>query len=511
MSVSLSCPVSVMTNFLYLSPNSLNGKPVVQVQRISVSIGVQKPGLISYNQTMSKGFTLWLAPLLFWSLLQFPCFANAHSNRAVKPGAVIYGVVPPFFGEGLRDVTANLDRLQELGVDILWLSPINATDDPSDISYAVTDHFAIRSDFGTIEELRELVKEAHARGLKVIMDFVPNHTSSGHPYFLDIRSRGKASRFYDYYDRDELGRITHYFHWETLPNLNYENPGVASMMECAFRYWVVEAGIDGFRVDAAWGVRERASAFWGRLVKELRGRNPQIIMLAEAGARDSYFVANGFDLAYDWTEKIGEWAWKAAFDSPHEAGKILHEAVTNHQDAHHTVRFLNNNDTGIRFISRYGQAFTRAAAVVQHTVPGVPILYTGDEVGAEYDPYEDPGPISWQDKHGLRDLYRNLADLRERLPAIHSGHFVPLPLPENPAVYAFLRYCDHGNWALVIVNFGSHSSVQLTLPQDLAPTFPVPVQDALTGKAAEIQVEGPATLKMNLPPMEALILIPSAD
>ena len=112
-------------------------------------------------------------------------------------GAVIYGVVPPLCGpDGLKAVTEKLDELDQLGVDALWISPIQATDDPSAISYAATDFNSIRPDFGRPEDLRELVDEAHERGMKVLLDIPPNHVSSAHPYYQDALAKGPDSPYY---------------------------------------------------------------------------------------------------------------------------------------------------------------------------------------------------------------------------------------------------------------------------------------------------------------------------
>ncbi|KJS31249.1 MAG: hypothetical protein VR64_12450 [Desulfatitalea sp. BRH_c12] len=437
--------------------------------------------------------------------------AGLQPPAHLKPGAVIYGVVPPLFGGSpLRDVTAKLDYLQELGVDVLWLSPIHATDDPSSISYSITDYFGLRSDFGDMQDLRHLVNEAHRRGLRVMMDFVPNHTSVEHPYYMDIQMNGANSIYYDFYDRDGAGRITHYFDWVGLPNLNYDHPEVLSDMTLAFKYWILAAGLDGYRVDVAWGIRERAPEVWHPLIRTLRAIDPQVIMLAEAPARDPYYIHNGFDLAYDWTEELGHWAWKPAFDHLDEAGQRLHLAIVTDQAAPQTVlRFLNNNDTGHRFISRYGREVTRVAAVLQHMVPGVPLVYTGDEVGAEYEPYEDPPPISWEDTHGLRDLYRTLAALREELPAIHSGAFIPLPPVGNPSAYAFVRVADRKNWALVVVNFGPQGQAVLDLPEAVADLIGDSLlKEELSDSRLIPAVDESGTLKIALDAFEAMILTP---
>jgi cyclomaltodextrinase / maltogenic alpha-amylase / neopullulanase len=435
----------------------------------------------------------------------------ADPASPLKPGAVIYGVVPPLFGHNpLQAVTERLDYLDDLGVDVIWLSPINSTDDLSSISYSFIDYFEIRPDFGTLEDLKLLVRKAARRGIKVLMDFVPNHTSSGHPWFVVAREKGAASPYYDYYDRDTSGRPTHYFNWSDLPNLNYDHPEVVSTMTSAFQYWIRTAGIGGYRVDVAWGIRQRAPQVWGPLIGELRKVDPGILMLAEAGARDPYYVANGFDLAYDWTEKLGQWAWQPVFERTARAGPLLHAALTEKQNAPQTVvRFLNNNDTGRRFITRYGPEITRAAAVLQHTVPGVPLLFTGDEIGAEYEPYDDRPPLSWEDKHGLRPLYRRLAQLREALPALHSGDFIPLPPAEQSSAYAFLRVADERNWVLIVVNFGRAATATLTPPAEFAQWIADSrLKDALGGEILSPVPDEEGRFIIRLDAYDAFVLVP---
>ena len=285
-------------------------------------------------------------------------------------------------------------------------------------------------------------------------------------------------------ERDEAGEPRHYFDWAHLPNLNLGNPAVGNMLRHAFHYWMKEFGFDGYRVDVAWGPRTRAPGFWAPLIKDLRDEHPGLVMLAEATALDSYYTANGFDLAYDWTEELGKWAWEPAFRNPKELGDRLHRALTRGgNQAASTVRFLNNNDTGERFHSRYGPAFTKVAAVLQHTVPGVPIVYTGDEVGAEYLPYEQYDPIDWRDRHGLLGWYRRLAELREELPSLHSGSFVPVVNQKRGAAYGYLRALSPASFSLVLLNFGAARRVQLDVPEPyralLANGRPV---DAISGK-----------------------------
>ncbi|HEX6001236.1 MAG TPA: alpha-amylase family glycosyl hydrolase [Hyphomicrobiaceae bacterium] len=190
--------------------------------------------------------------------------------------AVIYGVMlSAFEPPRLPAVTARLDALKRLGINTLWLSPITRSA-PGDFGYAVTGHFALRADLGSEADLRALVEAAHLRDIRVILDFVPNHLSDHHPYYLSASRLGSASPYYDFFARTPSGEATHYFNWSNLKNLNYGNPEVRQMMIEAFAYWVRAFDIDGFRVDAAWGPRERTPGFWPRLQQELRRIKPDL-------------------------------------------------------------------------------------------------------------------------------------------------------------------------------------------------------------------------------------------
>ena len=338
--------------------------------------------------------------------------------------AVVYGVFPFFFGDrGLPDVTARLDELAGLGVTVVWLSPVTEAAD-GDYGYAVTDHFTVRDDFGGAGALDELVDTAHALGMHVVLDLVANHTSIEHPY---VESRPEL------YDQE----VPHYFDWEDLPNLEYDQPEVRAWITEAFASWV-RAGVDGFRADAAWGVTERAPDFWPALRAELRRIDPDLMLIGESSALDprSY---DGFDAAYDWTDELGVWAWRDAMDIASEPA--LSAALVQPTDGP-VLRFLDNNDTGARFVTRYGVGRVTAAAAVLFTVPGIPALWTGSETGAELEPYDEGPPLDWDDPYGLVDIYR-------RLIAIHATLPDDFTILSSADVLAYLR----GD-VLVIVDLG---------------------------------------------------------
>ena len=429
--------------------------------------------------------------------------------------AVVYGVVPRNFGpHGFQSVVERLDYLADLGITALWLSPCNTTPTTTHgHGYGITDYFRLRRDYGTKPDFRRLVREAHARGIRVLMDFVPNHTSIEHPYLKDAQARGRASPYYDYYHRGEDGEPTHYFHWRNLPNLNYDNPEVRRWMMEAFCYWVRDYDVDGFRMDSAWGIKQRRPEFWRECCRELKRIKPDVLLLAEASARDPYWFTEGFDAAYDWTNELGHWAWEGVFERAEGMVKRLHQALTNggrgfHEDAL-AFRFLNNNDTGPRFISRYGLGTEMVAAAMLLTLPGLPCIYTGQEVGEEFEPYRTPGPISWQDRRGLREYYRKLIWLRRRLPCLHSRRWEILEVSGSEQAYAYARYAERGEApALVVLNFSPQEArVEIGLTEQ-SQSFGQAreLADLLRDERVRVETCGGASIRLRVPGFSARIL-----
>jgi cyclomaltodextrinase / maltogenic alpha-amylase / neopullulanase len=356
-----------------------------------------------------------------------------------------------------------LDQLLALGINTLWLSPITAAP-PNDFGYAVTDHFGVRANFGSESDFRALIDAAHARAMRVILDFVPNHLSEQHAYFVDAQEHGRSSPYFGFFARTEAGDAAHYFRWRNLKNLNYDNPEVQSLVIEAFAYWVREFDVDGFRADAAWGPHERAPEFWPRWRAELKRIKPDLLLLAEASVRQPFYVGRGFDAAYDWTERLGEWAWRAAFEDPAHRTARLRAAIEASAESGLVFRFLNNNDTGTRFVTRYGIGEARVAAAMLLTLPGLPGVYGGDEVGAAYEPYRDLRPIDWSDPFELRQWYQRLIALRHANTALRSPFIRFIDVPETGQLLAYVRpAANPADSVTVILNFGP-SSAQVIWP-----------------------------------------------
>jgi cyclomaltodextrinase len=427
--------------------------------------------------------------------------------------AVVYGVVPFFFGpRGFDDVSERLDEIAALGATAVWLSPVTASPE-DDFGYAVKDYFQLRESFGTEQDFRELVDKAHALGLRVIMDFVPNHFSDQHPYYRHALEHGPRSPYYDWFERGPGGEAEYYFDWENLPNLDYDNAEVQNYIITAFAHWVKHYDIDGFRVDVGWGVRERAPEFWERWREELKRIDPDLFLLAEASARDPFYVRGGFDAVYDWSGKLGEWAWQDVFKEGPEGGidlGRLRAALTNADQgfAEDTLifRFLNNNDTGKRFITRYGPAMTRVASTMLFTLPGVPLIYTGDEIGAAFEPYDEGPPLVWRDPYGLTPHYQRLSELRRNTPTLWSDELALIETNRDDAVLAYVRPGKTPRQSvLVMLNFsGEPVAAQLAPTPATEPLLPHGrVRELLSGGELTLGRSSPA---IQLPAYGAMVL-----
>jgi cyclomaltodextrinase / maltogenic alpha-amylase / neopullulanase len=454
------------------------------------------------NRVAARGKTalrLARCALIAW----FLAFALSLSPSAAEEGgdatawpadAIIYGVdLFAFQPHAFATLTTHLEALAQLGVNALWLSPIAAAA-PGDFGYAVTDPFRLRPEFGSADELHRLIAAAHARGMRVILDAVVNHLSNQSRYFTEASEIGRASPYYDYFERDAAGAPVHYFDWTNLENLDYRNPAVADFEIAAFGHWLREFGVDGFRIDAAWGPAWRDDTFLPRLAAALKRLKPDLLLLAEAPARDPYYVKSGFAAAYDWSDQLGHWAWQDAFDRPEGMAARLRAAIaaTAHSGAL-VFRFLDNNDTGARFVTRYGLPRTRLAAAMLLTLPGLPALYTGEEVGAAFEPYGAPPAIDWSAHPELREWYARLIALRRADPALRSRAIDLLDLAPGDNLLAYLRPSANGDSVLVLLNYGTQP-LSIALPPGLAASAVLDLLDckpvASTISAPQIAIEG---------------------
>ncbi|HMA41313.1 MAG TPA: alpha-amylase family glycosyl hydrolase [Gemmatimonadales bacterium] len=342
----------------------------------------------------------------------------------------------------LPGVTRGLDRIAAVGANVVWLMPIypvgilNAKG-PLGSPYAVRDFLAIDSAFGTAADLRELVGAAHARGMKVILDWVPDHTSwdnvwmRQHPDYYIRDERGQPI-----VPRDKQGKPTD---WTDVAQLDYGNPELRRAMIAAMRHWLEQFDLDGFRVDVAGFVPD---AFWREAVPALRAAAPRpILLLAEWGDLEMHRL--GFDLTYGWDSYSRLKAvWRGA-----PADTFVRSELTDLSampPGGMRLRFTTNHDETawdkppVTLFD--GAAGARAAFVAMALLPGRPLIYDGQEV-------ESPqqlglfrrDSIVWaqHDTIGTRSFYRRVLDLAQTDSAFLTG---PLEQVETSAPKDVIAY-----------------------------------------------------------------------
>lgn len=366
--------------------------------------------------------------------------------------AVIYQInTRQFTPEGtFRAAQAQLPRLKALGVDILWLMPVHPIGEQHrkgrlGSPYAVKDYFGTNPEFGTEADLRAFVAAAHALDMKVILDWVANHTAWDNPLL---------AAHPDWYKRDWKGdvRPTPWWDWTDIIELDFSRPELRAYMARAMRYWVEEVGVDGFRCDVAGFV---PLDFWEAVRRELDTVKP-VFMLGEWESRDLHAAA--FDATYAWS-----W-WDA-----------LHKIAQGQADAHalHVyyswnenfypkaalrMTFTSNHDKNAWEATEF-EAFgdmLPAAMALSFVGEGIPMVYNGQEAGNPRRlAFFEKDPIAWRE-HPNGALIRELIALRKRHTALHNGAWgataVHVPSDAPGKVLAFVRR-DAASKVFAVFNF----------------------------------------------------------
>jgi alpha-glucosidase len=485
-------------------------------------------------------------------------------------GKVVYQIYPRSFydsgADGIGDlggITQKLDYLNDgtsdsLGIDVIWLSPFYPSP-MADFGYDVADYCDVEPIFGTLEDFKELVREAHARGIRLMIDFVPNHSSSEHPWFAESRSAKKSPKrdWYIWHDPRPDGSPPnnwlsvfggsgwefdeptgqYYFHsfLKEQPDLNWRNPAVRAAMREGIRFWM-ELGVDAIRVDAVdWmgkdarlrddppnpnyqpGVddpyhqlQHRYSMHDPILFEYLHGMAgvvkdyPKGFMVTETYPDRRNIVAEYIRLYDNYLAEVSApfnfEGIKLPWHAP--AFKTFVDSFQAALKPHHVPIYVLGNHDNSRLASRIGPRASRTAALMLLTLPGIPFIYYGEELGMTdahipphrvHDPFEkrvpglglgrDPNrtPMQWsgrpraafsrgepwlpipptytvhnvshlsQDSKSIFTLYRKLIQLRKSSPILQIGDYAPVE-SDNAYVFAYLRR-HHGNELAVLLNF----------------------------------------------------------
>ena len=416
---------------------------------------------------------------------EYACYISDDPPPAWAQDAVIYQVIVDryfpgkgnewkhpaspsgFYGGTLKGVTEKLDYIAELGANVLWLSPIFPS--PSHHGYDATDLFDIEPRLGTKDDLHELLDQAHGRGMRILLDFVPNHWSWRHLTFRDATNY-HHSPYRDWYTFTKWpDKYKTFFGVRELPQINLNHPAARQHMLKAARYWL-EFGVDGYRVDYAIGP---TPGFWADFRRATRTTRPDSWTFGEV-VEPSNLQRNfegGLDGCLDFIllEALRQAFAFGKWEAPRLANFLIrHDAYF--PQTFSRPSFLDNHDMN-RFLWAAGnnKRRLRLAAFCQFTLSGPPVIYYGTEVGLSQQrdvrqnghglPEEARLPMLWGLEQDLKLLsyYRKLAALRHEFPALRQ----PGGLRILHAEGGLLAYERAG--LLVCLNLANHLEV-LNLP-----------------------------------------------
>ena len=394
---------------------------------------------------------------------------------------------------------ALLPEIKESGVDIIWIMPIQqigVLERKGSLGsyYAITDYCKFNPEFGTRADFESFLAKAHELGLKVILDWVANHTAPDSEW---TKNDG-------WHYRDSLGNLMVQYDWTDISKLNYDNQDMRAAMKQAMHWWMDTIGIDGFRCDVA---GEVPTDFWNDAMAEIRAKHPDMFTLAEDEAEAQDLTESAFDMYYGWElhhlmnsvaqgSKTVEdlWGYFAKVDTTIRKEAIRMNFTSNHDE---------NSWNGTEF-ERMGDA-TDLFAAFTYVVPGMPMIYTGQMSGNHHRlEFFEKDLIDRVENAPQKALYKGLNDLRANNPALWSnekGADMVRINADNDKVFACVRTksCPkHGdNTVIAIMNMSAEPQ---TVTLDL--TNLEGEYNCLCGKTMNIE----ATQTLELTPWKYIIL-----
>ena len=389
----------------------------------------------------------------------------------------LYEVNPKVFSasKNLNGITARLDSLKKLGINVVWLMPIYPTGTERSVGspYAIKDYKAIHSDYGTLSDLRALVDKAHALEMAVMLDWVANHTAWDHPWTNSNK---------DWYAQDGSGNIIQPpgTNWQDVAELNYSNTAMRQEMIKSMKYWVLEANIDGYRCDFAAGI---PTDFWKQAIDSLRSiPNRKLILFAEA--EDKALIPAGFDLLFGWPfyTKIKDVVGGVSAQQLYGTHQSEYSGLASNR---HIVRWITNHDQhawdGTPQTIFKNSAGAMAAFVVASTMGGVPLIYNGQEVDTPQKlPFFEGNNvvIDWNINPNTKNKYEQLLQFRSQSKALRTGVLTDY---SSTNVAAYKR--KQGSEEVLVLTNVRNTNTAFNLPSGLANTT---WTNALTGATVSL-------------------------
>ena len=401
---------------------------------------------------MTFAAALVLVSMRVWAEVDVSGITARPSPDWLRSGT-IYEIFPRDFSVAgnLNGVTAKLDELHSLGVNILWTMPIHPIGEKFrkgefGSPYSIKDYYAVDPNYGTVNDYKRLVSEAHKRGMKVIMDLVADHTA-----WDSVMMKSP-----EFYKHDAQGKMMPPVpEWTDVAAINYGSPALRQYMIAMLKYWIQTCDVDGFRCDAAAMV---PTGFWVQARATLEKIKPDIMLLAEASKPE--LLTNVFDIDYSWPllstmdDVLIHNAPASNIPRSWEKSRAQFPKAALH------MRISDDHDTS-RAVARYGFNGALASSALMFTLDGVPLIYNGMEVGdttaSDGDALFDKRNISWNanDHPELRSIYHNLIQLRHQYAALRNSRVDWLHNSDETNLVTFLR-ADDKDELLVVINFSDH-------------------------------------------------------
>ncbi len=422
--------------------------------------------------------------------IDIPTDTNNSGWTSIPPldDLVMYEVnLRAFSQEGtIQGLIARLDSIKSLGVNVIWLMPIHPVGVLKGINspYCIKDYTAVGTEYGTISDMKSLVDSAHAKGMGIIMDWVANHTAWDHPW----------TKLPGFYTVNQSGSIVHPpgTNWTDVADLNFDNRIMRDSMIASMKWWIKECDIDGFRCDYADGV---PTDFWRDAINTLDSVKSSLLFLAE-GTRGDHFSA-GFNLIFSWN-------YYSTLKSVYSSGSAMNLTSAHVSEYNsvpkgkHRLRFTTNHDESawdnspVQIFKGIQGALSASAITI--FLEGVPLLYSGQEVGrASKTPFFSKSPINWNENPFMLKAYKDLMNIYSKNEVARRGENTLYPYKD---IVCFKKVYQEKEM-LIIVNVRNQQT-QVSLPIALQQSY---------WKDALLQVNDTLNTSLTLSPYQYRILI----
>lgn len=425
-----------------------------------------------------------------------------------------------FYGGDLEGIIEKLDYLEDLGINLIYLTPIFTS--PSSHKYDTVDYFNIDPHFGNIDEARELVDKAHERGMHVVLDATFHHCSEHFFAFKDVMKNGKDSRYADWFYIDSFPVVQSpspnyatFGFLGTMPKLKTSNKELRDYLINIGCYWMEKIGIDGWRIDVA---NEIDHEFWRLFRKKIKAVKPDALIIGEIWHNaQAWLRGEQFDgiTNYKFREAVHSFFAKgeisvSEFNSLLAKNRMTYSDQANRTmfnllDSHDTERFLTDCDR-LRGMKNDEDPtkLMKLAVFFQMTYIGLPIIYYGDEIGMRggMDP-DCRKAMVWNDEyqnHDILEFYKKLIHIRKKYDALNNGEFRTWIEDNDQGVFGYIRGIDIGSIGVILNNSCKLRVVNAKVKWKY---YSNQVTDLLSGKKYEIYEE----VSFEIPPFGCLLLV----